>query len=186
MTRGRKPLMALREAVLIAQKRGEVRQFMHEPGLICNFIIYCLGFTAFVRIRRVTRVRCSHAWIEAEAADALASLRAIAPGTGISRELWVFLPRGAFRFFRVENDGLIELDRNGTVTAPKTWAGVLGRQQAAAARPVVPAQLAEGGGTAPDPGAAGSASIPSAEAPTPEVSDGTNGENTCGVDNGGS
>ena len=125
MTRGRKPLMALREAVLIAQKRGEVRQFMHEPGLICNFIIYCLGFTALVRIKRVTRVHCSHAWIEAEAADALATLRAIAPGTGISRELWVFLPRGAFRFFRVENDGLVELDRDGTVMprrpGPMSW-----------------------------------------------------------------
>jgi hypothetical protein len=123
MSRGRKPLMALREAVLIAQKRGEVRQFMHEPGLICNFIIYCLGFTALVRIKRVTRVRCSHVWIEAEAADALASLRAIAPGTGISCELWVFLPRGAFRFFRVEATGLVELNRDGTEIAPKTWDG---------------------------------------------------------------
>jgi hypothetical protein len=138
MTRGRKPLMALREAVLIAKKRGEVRQFTHEPGLICNFIIYCLGFTALVRIKRVTRVRCSHAWIEAEAADALASLRAIATGTGISRELWVFLPRGAFRFFRVENDGLVELSRDGTVIAPKTWAGVLALPDPACAGNTIP------------------------------------------------
>ncbi len=40
MTRGRRPLMALREAVLIAKKRGETRQFMYEPGMICNFVIY--------------------------------------------------------------------------------------------------------------------------------------------------
>ena len=106
MTRGRIPLMALREAVLIAKKRGETRQFMHEPGTICNFVIYCLGFVAHVRIKRVTRVHCYHAWIEREAADALAALRAIAPGSGISRELWVFLPRGAFRFFRVTEPGL--------------------------------------------------------------------------------
>lgn len=115
MTRGRKPLMALREAVLIAKKRGETRQFMLEPGTICNFVIYCPGFVAHVRIKRVTRVHCSHAWIEREAADALAALRAIASGSGISRELWVFLPRGAFRFFRVEDTGLIELDRTGAV-----------------------------------------------------------------------
>jgi len=119
MTRGRKPLMALREAVLIAKKRGETRQFMHEPGTICNFVIYCLGFVAHVRIKRVTRVHCSHAWIEQEAADALATLRAIASGSGISRELWVFLPRGAFRFFRVEDPGLIELDRTGAVMPEK-------------------------------------------------------------------
>jgi len=95
MTKGRRPLMALREAVLIAKKRGETRQFMHEPGTICNFVIYCLGFIAHVRIKRVTRVHCSHAWIEREAADALATLRAIAAGPGISRELFSLpAPRG--------------------------------------------------------------------------------------------
>jgi hypothetical protein len=111
--------MALREAVLIAKKRGETRQFMHEPGTICNFVIYCLGFVAHVRIKRVTRVHCSHAWIEREAADALAALRAIASGSGISRELWVFLPRGAFRFFRVTDTGLVELSRDGAVMPEK-------------------------------------------------------------------
>lgn len=119
MTRGRQPLMALREAVLIAKKRGETRQFMHEPGTICNFVIYCPGFVAHVRIKRVTRVHCDPAWIEREAADALAALRAIAPGSGISRELWVFLPRGAFRFFRVEETGLVKLDRDGVVIPEK-------------------------------------------------------------------
>jgi hypothetical protein len=92
---------------------------MHEPGTICNFVIYCPGFTAHIRIKRVTRVHCPHAWIEGEAADALRTLRAIAPGTGISRELWIFLPRGAFRFFRVEETGLIELNRDGTVMPEK-------------------------------------------------------------------
>jgi hypothetical protein len=111
--------MALREAVLIAKKRGETRQFMHEPGTICNFVIYCQGFVAHVRIKRVTRVHCSHAWIESEAADALTTLRAIASGPGISRELWVFLPRGAFRFYRVTDTGLVELSRDGLVMPEK-------------------------------------------------------------------
>ena len=119
MTRGRRPLMALREAVLIAKKRGETRQFMYEPGMICNFVIYSPGIVAHVRIKRVTRVHCDHAWIECEAADALAGLRAIASGSVISRELWVFLPRGAFRFFRVGDTGLVELDRDGVVMPEK-------------------------------------------------------------------
>ena len=93
--------MALLETVLIAKKRDETRQFMLEPDMICNFLIYCLGFVALARNKRVTRIHCSHAWIESEAADALATLRAIASGPGISRVLWVFLPRGAFRYFRV-------------------------------------------------------------------------------------
>ncbi|HEX3002152.1 MAG TPA: hypothetical protein VHN82_07285, partial [Methanoregula sp.] len=88
---------------------------MHEPYLICHFVIYCTGFIAHVRIKRVTRIHCPHAWIERDAADVLATLRAIAAGPGISRELWVFLPRGSFRFFRVTDTGLIELDRSGSV-----------------------------------------------------------------------
>ncbi len=123
MTRGRKPLMALREAGLIARKRGDTRWFMHEPGMICNFVIYCLGFTAHVRIKRVTRLRCTYAAIEREAADALATLRSIASGPGISRELWVYLPRGSFRFFRVEETGLVELNRDGTVMTVPEKAG---------------------------------------------------------------
>ena len=55
--------MALREAVLIAKKRGETRQFMYEPGMICNFVSYSPGIVAHVRINRVTRVHCSHVWI---------------------------------------------------------------------------------------------------------------------------
>jgi hypothetical protein len=111
--------MALREAVLIAKKRGETRQFMYEPGMICNFVIYCPGIVAHVRIKRVTRVHCDHAWIGREAADALTALHAIASGPGISRELWVFLPRGAFRFFRVTDAGLVELSRDGSVMPEK-------------------------------------------------------------------
>jgi len=147
MSRGRRPLMALREAVLIAKKRGETRQFMHGPGTICNFVIYCLGFVALVRIKRVTRVHCSPAWIEREAADALADLRAIASGSGISRELWVFLPRGRFRFFRVTDTGLIELSRDGSVMQEKSGPAMQAQPARAgpeAAPPVEPTQILAG------------------------------------------
>lgn len=134
MSRGRRPLVALSEAVHIARKRGETKTFMNEPGMICNFVIYSPGFTAHVRIKRITRVHCSHAWIEGEARDALATLRAIAPGTGISRELWCFLPRGAFRFFRVTETGLVELNRDGSVMPER--AKPVYREKKAAAIPV--------------------------------------------------
>jgi hypothetical protein len=155
MSRGRRPLMALREAVLIAKTRGETRQFVHGPGTICNFVIYCLGFVALVRIKRVTRIHCSPAWIEREAADALADLRAIASGSGISRELWVFLPRGRFRFFRVTDTGLIELDRTGLVmpekTRPVTRASGVTPAQPATPPEATPAQRAMAGPAAEPP-----------------------------------
>ena len=151
MPRGRRPVVALGEAVQIAKKRGATRQFMHERDMICNFVIYCAGFIAHVRIKRVRRLHCPHAWIEREAADALAMLRAIASAPGISRELWIFLPYGSFRFFRVTDTGLIELDRGGTVLpmpetpgpAAGTNAGVSANPGGEAAKPPVPPLLPE-------------------------------------------
>jgi len=152
--------MALREAVLIAKKRGETREFMHGPGTICNFVIYCLGFVALVRIKRVTRVHCFPAWIEREAADALADLRAIASGSGISRELWVFLPRGRFRFFRVTHTELIELSRDGSVMPEKPGPAIQAHPARAGPEAAPPVQ----------PVHAGAGVTPPVQAPPPERS----------------
>jgi len=165
--------MALREAVLIAKKRGETRQFMHEPYLICNFVIYCPGFVAHVRIKRVTRIHCPHAWIERDAADALATLRTIASGPGISRELWAFLPRGSFRFFRVTDTGLIELDRHGSVI-PEKQKPVIVAKPALPAQPTAPAQE-----TPAQPVPAGQGTTPPVQAPPSPLSVGENPSKTC-------
>ena len=113
MPRGRKPLIALSEARHIAEKRGEVRHFRHEPDMICSFVIYLIGLVAHVRIRRVERIRITAEWLERDAAADLAALRFIASSPEISRELWVYTPKGLFRFFRVLEHSLVELDRSG-------------------------------------------------------------------------
>jgi hypothetical protein len=113
MTRGRRAYTAVGDAVRIAEKRGEVRQFRYEPAMVCNFVIYMLCSVAHVRIKRICRIRCPHAIIEREASEDLAILRSIAYVAGISRELWVYSPRGSFRIFRVTDTGLIELGHDG-------------------------------------------------------------------------
>lgn len=113
MTRGRKPLTALREAERIAHKRGEVRHFAHEREMICPFVIFTAVSVVFVRIRRVRRLRCTPAQLEGEAAEDLAILRSIAYAAGISRELWICSPKGSFRFFRVLDTSLMEFTRDG-------------------------------------------------------------------------
>lgn len=117
MTRGRKPLTALREAERIAQKRGEVRHFAHEREMICPFVIFTTVSVAFVRIRRVRRLRCTPAQLEGEASEDLAILRSIAYAAGISRELWICSPKGSFRFFRVLDTSLMEFTRDGRIVA---------------------------------------------------------------------
>lgn len=113
MTRGRKPLIALGIATHIAEQRGEVRHFRHGPDMICNFVIYMIACVSFVRVRRVIRIRITPDWLEREAAEDIAALRFIASLPGVSRELWIHTPKGTFRFFRVLDNSLAELDRDG-------------------------------------------------------------------------
>jgi len=137
MTKGRRPLIAWQEAARIAEKRGEVRQFLHGPDMICTFVIYLAGCVAHVRIHRVRRLRCTDAWIEREAADALMTLRSIASSPAISRELWICSPKGSYRFFRVTDTGLIELGRDG-LPVPVPVQGPV--QQSGSVRAAVPAE----------------------------------------------
>jgi hypothetical protein len=120
MTRGRKPKEAIRSAIRIAEKRGDVDQIRFRRGMICTFIIYCAGLVAQIRIKRMRHLWCTEQTLEREGADDLAALRFIAFSPQISRELWICSSRGNFRFFRVLEDSLAELDRDGQ-PLPVQW-----------------------------------------------------------------
>lgn len=81
--------------------------------MICSFVIYMIGLVALVRIKRVERIRITPDWLERAAAEDLAALRFIVSSPEISRELWIYTPKGTFRFFRVLAGSLVELDRSG-------------------------------------------------------------------------
>jgi len=151
MPRGRKPLVALGEAKHIAERRGDARHFRHEPDMICTFVIYIIGLVAHVRVRRVERIRFTTEWLEREAAADLAALRFIASSPEISRELWVYTPKGAFRFFRVLENSLAEFNRSGNPLPGQP--PVPARTMPAS----VPAWAGKSGGPASAPGSPGSA-----------------------------
>jgi hypothetical protein len=113
MTRGRRPVEAIKAATRIAEKRGHVQHYVHGPGMICTFTIVSPGKEAQVSIKRFRHLRCSPQWLEREAANAIAGLRLIVSSNDISRELWICSPTGAFRFFRVLDSSLIELGSDG-------------------------------------------------------------------------
>jgi hypothetical protein len=113
MTRGRRPLEAIKAATRIAEKRGYVQHYVHGPGMICTFTIVSPGREAQVSIKRVRHLRCSPQWLERDAANAIAGLRLIMSSNDISRELWICSPTGAFRFFRVLDSSLIQLGPDG-------------------------------------------------------------------------
>jgi hypothetical protein len=182
MPRGRKPLIALGEAKHIAEKRGEARHFRHEPDMICTFVIYMIGLVAHVRVRRIERIRFTADWLEREAAEDLATLRFIASSPEISRELWVYSPKSAFRFFRVLENSLVELDRSGNPLPGQP--PVPARTMPAA----TPAWAEKSGGPESAPGSAGSAVrvpvflLPAASpeyVDPPKASDGDNTPSEC-------
>jgi hypothetical protein len=119
--------------------------------MICSFVIYSIGLVAHVRVRRIERIRFAPEWLEREAAGDLAALRFIASSPEISRELWVCTPKGSFRFFRVLENSLVELDRSGNPLPGQP--PVPARTMPAA----TPARAEKSGGPASAPGSPGSA-----------------------------
>jgi hypothetical protein len=123
MTRGRLPVRAWKEADPIAEKRGVVQHYRHEPGGICDFTIMSPGIVTHVRIKCVRRLCCTAEEIGRIFAAEIVMFRIIASSREISRELWLCSPRYVWRFFRVLDSSLAELGRDGTVllvTAPGT------------------------------------------------------------------
>jgi len=119
--------------------------------MICSFVIYIVGLVAHVRIRRVERIRITPEWLEREAAADLAALRFIVSSPEISRELWIYTPKGTFRFFRVLANSLAELDRNGQLMPDQP--PVPKRRKS----PAAPAPDGNPGNPESAPGSAGSA-----------------------------
>ena len=110
-----------------------------------------VGLVAHVRIRRVERIRITAEWLEREAADDLSALRFIVSSPEISRELWVYTPKGTFRFIRVLANSLAELDRNGQLMPDQP--PVLQRRR----RPAAQAPDGKSGDPESVPGSPGSA-----------------------------
>ncbi len=136
MTRGRIPVRARKEADPIAEKRGVVQHYQSEPGRICDFAIMSPGIVAHVRIKCVRRLCCTVEEMGRELAAEIAPLRIIASSREISRELWLCSPRYAWRFFRVLDQSLAELGRDGMILPVGAPGTVLpGITQAPAVKP---------------------------------------------------
>jgi hypothetical protein len=113
MTRGPQPLKAQDESLPIAEKRGLVMRYQHRRGNICDFSVMSPGLVSFVCVMRLIRLSSTPEDILHDFSSVIGELRFIASSPAISRELWLRTPRGAWRFFRVLDDSLLELGRDG-------------------------------------------------------------------------
>jgi hypothetical protein len=126
MTRGRQPIVAQEDAIPVAEKRGIVMHYQHEPGSLCDFSIMGPERIAFFRVKRVRRLCCAIEEIVRQFAPEIAALRMIVSVPAISREIWTCSPKGVFRFFRICETSIIELGRDGLPVAPTSPVPVKG------------------------------------------------------------
>ncbi|MGB9175894.1 MAG: hypothetical protein WCB46_04070 [Methanoregula sp.] len=89
--------------------------------------------------------------MEREAAVDLAALRFIASSPEISRKLWIYTPKGAFRCVQVLENSLAGIDRNGQLMPDQAPVPRRGK------RPAAPARDGKTGDPGSAPGSAGSA-----------------------------
>ena len=113
MTRGRRPLMALREAVLIAKKRGETQAVHVQTGhdlqfrdLLPQYRGPCPGSNGSPASTATTHGSSVRQPMHSQHSGLLHP-------AGCAPTLGLFAPRCIYGFFRVTDTGLVELDRDG-------------------------------------------------------------------------
>ena len=104
---------ALPDALSYAYRRGHVQLAESGPDNIFSFTIVETELVAFIRVRYMARIRATPDEIAAEFRESLQRLRAIVENSAISRELWIRSKHGTFRFFRLTERGLVEINEHG-------------------------------------------------------------------------
>jgi len=113
MTKGRWPEKGIGLALPIAEGRGPVWVFEHATDNPFSFMIVENGRLTAVGIQKAKKLRGPVDTIEAEHNDVVAGMYAVPRGGAAAIEIWFYSRRGAFRFFRLEDAGLMEIDLHG-------------------------------------------------------------------------
>jgi len=113
MSRGRPPENGIREALPIARARGRVLEIVQNGDTPAMFVVVADGKVYFIYIKRADPFRVTPAEMNAENHDTLAIIRSLPSSADIVREFWPYSKYGSLRFFRVEDDWLLEIGSNG-------------------------------------------------------------------------
>jgi hypothetical protein len=115
MTRGRPPKKALDDALPIAKARGALLVFKEEPAFPCDYMFLSADRLCIVWVKRTRHLWCTPENLEAQCIETITKFRHIQSPAFLSREIWFWSPYGVFRFFRIDDAGIVELDQDGNV-----------------------------------------------------------------------
>jgi hypothetical protein len=113
MTRGRPPKRGLADATTVATGRGMVMRFMRSPDNLCDFMIRSNDKLVFVSVRKAIRLSENLEKMEREFQEPIIWFRSFPVSANIIRELWTYSRHGIWRFFRIEQVGIVEICQDG-------------------------------------------------------------------------
>jgi len=113
MTRGRPPKKGLSDAILVAKARGTVMSFLQNRESVCDFMIMGYGNLVVVRVLKARCIRNTREEFEREFQDPIKGLRSFPSSGLILKELWIYSRYGIWRFFRLEDNGIVEICQDG-------------------------------------------------------------------------
>lgn len=137
MNRGRPATRGINDAVAIAQRRGCVMRVTYAHDSVCDFLIRAVMLVIFVRVVRIEKIVAPANEIEFVCRRMIAELRLFPPSQQIRLELWVYTRHGTYRFFRLTDTGLEEIQQNGETASATVPATVKEGEAAPAAVPIV-------------------------------------------------
>jgi len=114
MTRGPRPRKAIEEAEKIAARRGQVLDVSRQRGFLCDLLLFPGPRVVFIRVGRSRTHACEPWEIERQFRGAIRELRAVPHGAATCREIHLLAPWGAWQYFRISDDGIIEVRSDGT------------------------------------------------------------------------
>jgi len=98
---------------------GRVLEIVQNGDTPAMFVVVADGKVYFIYIKRADPFRVTPAEMEAENRDVLAMVRSLPHSADIIREFWPYSKYGSLRFFRVEDDWLLEIGSDGKPLAEK-------------------------------------------------------------------
>jgi len=113
MTRGPLPKKAITKARVIATGRGILLDTGDLEESHYEFSLFCPGSTVYVHIRRIRKHVATPEDIKREFGEDIGRIRRVPETPVASREIWVLSPWGIWQFFRIYNDCIVEIRRDG-------------------------------------------------------------------------
>jgi hypothetical protein len=87
---------------------------MRSSDNMCDFMIKSNDKLVFVSVRKAIRLSETREKIEREFQEPIVWFRSFPVSATIIRELWTYSRRGIWRFFRIEQGGIVEICQDGT------------------------------------------------------------------------